>query len=191
MTELRGFVARHAKRHGDRTTFLDLHLAEAVDSLTLESYREFRNLCSDREWRTHEPRLAAALVDADEDEQLKIHMERGEFDRATDILCSMRYPVGPFDDDGILKVASKLERKYPERLLEFYLSGLGRLERAMDRRAYARKAAVAKKVKHMWVKVMKQPERWEAFARRIKAANRGRPAFQQEFAARVPGWDRL
>lgn len=35
---------------------------------------------------------------------------------------------------------------------------------------------------------LKQPNRWKSFARSLKSANRRRPAFQQELAAKIPSW---
>ena len=49
----------------------------------------------------------------------------------------------------------------------------------------------ARKVRHVWVDVLQQPEKWEAFARPLKLANKNRPAFQEEFTRAVPGWKTL
>jgi hypothetical protein len=43
----------------------------------------------------------------------------------------------------------------------------------------------------MWVDILKKPADWHAFAVRLKMANARRPAFQQEFAKTVPGWNRI
>ena len=44
------------------------------------------------------------------------------------------------------------------------------------------------KVRHMLVDVMKAPEKWEAFGRKVKQLNLKRPAFQEEFEKKLSGW---
>jgi hypothetical protein len=61
----------------------------------------------------------------------------------------------------------------------------------MQRETYAQKAKIAQRVRHMWLDVIKTPAKWEAFARQIKAANLKRPAFQEEFAKLLPGWNAM
>jgi hypothetical protein len=43
----------------------------------------------------------------------------------------------------------------------------------------------------MWVDVMKTPEKWEIYGRKVKTMNSKRPAFQEEFAKAIPGWKDL
>jgi len=70
-------------------------------------------------------------------------------------------------------------------------SNNGELNYSSDRKTYARKAAVMAKVRHMWVDVIKTPEKWEDFGRKVKEMNLKRPAFQEEFAKVLPGWKTL
>jgi len=76
----------------------------------------------------------------------------------------------------MLKIAAKLEKRYPGKILSFYQSGLGNLNNSATRKIYAEQAQVMKKVRHMWVDVMKTPEEWKAYGRKVKAANAKRPA---------------
>jgi hypothetical protein len=84
-----------------------------------------------------------------------------------------------------------LEKRYPDKILAFYRSGLDSLNQNAPRDTYARWAKRVAKVRHVWLDVLKQPDQWRAFAGRIKKANLRRPAFQQEFAEAIPGWDKL
>ena len=102
-----------------------------------------------------------------------------------------RYPDIKYGGSEILKIAKKLEPKYPEELLSFYKSGLGNFNNKSDRKIYASQAKTMKNVRHMWVDVMKTPEKWEAYGRKVKAMNIKRPAFQYEFAKVIPGWKDL
>ena len=45
MDELRGFLAEHAQESGNPKLSLDLQFAQAIDSLTLDSYRTFEKIC--------------------------------------------------------------------------------------------------------------------------------------------------
>jgi hypothetical protein len=47
------------------------------------------------------------------------------------------------------------------------------------------------KVRHIWVDVMGTPDRWDKFAKKVKIANQKRPAFQEEFGRKLPGWKSL
>jgi len=189
MDELRAFLSDRARESGDRQGFLELQFAQASDRLTLTGYKAFRKICKPDEWPQYEPRMLAAIEKAWDTERLKIHMARKEYERAVNILSAMRYPN--FTDGDVLRVAKQLEQKYPAKILAFYMSGLGNLDRSCQRKTYAQKAKVALKVRHMWLDVTKESAKWEAFAKQVKAVNQRRPAFQQEFAKVIPDWNTL
>lgn len=115
-------------------------------------------------------------------------MHRREYDEALAILIKGRYPISSWDGGYEIKVAKKLEKRFPERILKYYLSGLGNLNRSDQRKEYTRKAKVMAKVRHVLVDVIGDEQRWVIFARKVKKDNARRPAFQQEFAIAVPGW---
>jgi hypothetical protein len=189
MDELWAFMAERAKESGDRQGYLELQFAQTIDRLTLEKYKAFKKQCSAQEWRDYEPRMVEALNNTWKDDQLEIRMHRKEHKHALELLLKMRYPDPcGFEATRLLKVAARLEKKYPEEILVFYISALGNLSASYARQIYAYKARVAKKVRHMWVDVLNAPDKWEAFARKVKTANARRPAFQEEFAKVVPGW---
>jgi tetratricopeptide (TPR) repeat protein len=187
MDELRSFMMERARESGDRSEYLKLQFAQATDRLTLKDYKAFKKICKKKEWADYEPRLLKKLETAWDIERLKIHMFRNEYDKALSILTKTRYP-DRYDGSEFLKIAAKLEQKYPEEILSFYMSGLGNLNHSYDRKTYAGKAMVMAKVRHMWVDVMKTPEKWENFRRKVKEMNLKRPAFQEEFAKVLPGW---
>ena len=190
MNELREFLAERAKESGDRQGYLALQLAQAAAPLTAKSYKAFRELCTDEEWIAHEPRILAAAEGARPEERLQIHMLRGELERAAALLTETAYP-GRYASTVPLTVAASLEKKFPEQILAYYLSGLGDLDCTDTRRTYAEKAKVARKARHMWLDILDQPAKWQAFAKKTKSANRARPAFQQEFAKALPDWHKL
>ena len=191
MNELRSFLADRAKESGDRESYLDIEFRQATDRLTLASYKAFRKLCTAKEWVTYETKVVAALEDARQAERLKIYMHRKEHGRAVDILSAMRHPDTRCGGGDLLKIAVQLETKYPDKVLAFYQSGLRGLNQNATRETYARWAKVVKKLRHMWIDVIKNPEQWTAFARKVKQANHRRPAFQEEFAKAIPGWKTL
>ena len=126
-----------------------------------------------------------------ESEQLKIRMHRREYEEAIVLLTQEGYPDSAWDSTYEIQTAKKLEKRYPEEILKYYLSGLGNLKSNAVRKEYARKAKVMVKVRHLLVEVMGNPERWKAFAVKVKQDNMRRRAFQDEFGKIVPGWREL
>lgn len=192
MDELRAFVAARAEKAGDRERYMTLQFDQATDDLSFKKYKVFKKMCTSAEWAMYEPKVLGMLSHAWGEDQLKIRMHRREYAEALAILVRGRYPTSPWDDgDYEIKVAKKLEMRYPEEILKYYLSGLGNLNSNAQRKEYARKAKVMIKVRHLLVDVLGDEARWEKFARKVKKDNLRRPAFQQEFADAVPGWRAL
>lgn len=188
MDELRGFLAQRAKDSGNREAYLDLQFAQATDRPTLEKYKSFKKICTDVEWALFEGRFVECLKKAWETEQLKIRMHRGEHEEALAILTPRQYPVRSWEGDVEIRVAQELESRFPEAILKYYFSGLGNLKTNAPRKEYARNAALMAKVRRVLVEILKDEKRWLAFAGQVKRDNVRRPAFQEEFALRVPGW---
>ena len=191
MDELRAFVAARAEETGDRKKYMALQFDQTIDDLTFEKYKAFKELCKVEEWCLFEPQILLQLKHAGEINRLKISMHRQEYDEALAILTRGRYPMSPWGGEYEIQVAQKLEKRYPEEILKYYLSGLGNLDRNAERKEYTRKAKVMVKVRHMLIDVLSDEARWEKFAGKVKKDNLRRPAFQQEFAQVVPGWREL
>lgn len=191
MDELRAFLSARAKSSGDRKGYIDLQFGQATDALSLKSYKTFKALCKPDEWKVYEPRLLSLLDKDGGEEGLKIRVFRQEYDQALSLLLKMRYPWHDYGGETVLKVAAQLEEKYPEEILKFYQSGLGTVRMGDARKMYAAMSRVALKVRHMWIDVIREPDKWRAFARGLKAENIKRPAFQEEFAKAIAEWKEL
>jgi len=191
MKELRQFVAARAKESGHREKFMQLQFEQATDGLTLSKYKAFRKSCTADEWVRFEPKILGKTKSAWKSEQLKIHMHRKEYEEAMTILAKERYPLKDWDGQDEIQIAKKLEKRYPEEILRYYLSGLGNLKVNATRKEYARKAKVMAKVRHVLVKVIGDETRWNSFAAKVKQDNIRRPALQEEFARMLPGWKNL
>lgn len=191
MDELRQFVANQAKSAGNRERYLALQFDQAMDHLTCDKYKVFRKLCTTAEWQRYEAKILAQLENTWGAEQLRIRMHRKEYEEAVAILSRSRYPLYAWDSAYELQTAKQLEERYPEAILKYYLSGLGDLKTNATRKEYTRKAQVMQKVHHMLVDILHDAPRWRDFAIKIKRDNLKRPAFQEEFAKAVPGWQAL
>jgi hypothetical protein len=191
MDELREFVMMRAQEAGDRDKYMDLQFAQTTDRLSLKKYKAFKKICTSAEWKSFEPKVVGMLKNAWGTDRLKIRMHRREYDEALAILIKGRYPTSTWEGGYEIKVAQKLEKRYPEEILKYYLSGLGNLNRSAQRKEYTRKAKVMAKVRHVLVDVLGDEQRWIKFARKVKRDNARRPAFQQEFSIAVPGWREL
>ncbi len=191
MDELRRFIADRAVESGDREKFLAIQFAQTTDRLSLQKYKSFRKLCSEDEWVFFEPKLLDQLSGAWRTEHLKIRMHRKEYHEALTILIKRQYPFKDWQGEYEIKTAEKLEKRYPEEILKYYLSGLGSLKFNATRKDYAHKAGVMAKVRRVLVKVIGDKARWVAFAAKVKRDNLRRPAFQQEFAIKIPDWKKL
>ena len=191
MDELRSFMIERARESDDRCGYLQLQFDQATDGMTLKDYQAFKKLCTKKEWNDFEPRILGRLEKAWAAERLKIHMFRKEYDKALSLLMKSRYPDSRYGGDEILEIATDLEQMYPVEILSFYMTGLGNLNYSFDRKTYAQKALVMAKVRHIWVDVMKAPEKWRKFGHKVKEMNLRRPAFQEEFAKALPDWNTL
>ncbi|MFZ5593185.1 MAG: hypothetical protein ACOY4D_02770 [Pseudomonadota bacterium] len=107
------------------------------------------------------------------------------------ILSRSRYPLYAWDSAYELQTATRLEGRYPEAILKYYLSGLGKFKANAPRKEYTRKAQVMKRVHRVLVDVLRDAPRWRDFAIKVKQDNIKRPAFQEELANAVPGWQAL
>ena len=191
MDELRQFVAKRAKSAGNRERYLALQFDQTIDQLTCDKYKAFRKLCTAAEWKRYEAKILAQLENAWDTEQLRIRMHRKEHEEAVVVLTRSRYPLYAWDSAYELQTARRLESRYPEAILKYYLSGLGNIKSNALRKEYTRKAQVMKKVHHVLVDVLHDAPRWRDFAIKVKRDNIKRPAFQEEFAKAVPGWQAL
>jgi hypothetical protein len=191
MDELRLFVAKRAEAAGDRDKYITLQFDQTMDRLTLDKYEAFKKICQNDEWERFEPQILARMKNASRTEQLKIRMYRKEYDEAIELLTRGRYPGLEWDDADELRIAKKLEKRYPEEILKYYLTGLGSLTVNEVRKEYSRKAKVMAKVHHVLVTVIGDESRWKEFAVKVKRDNIRRPAFQEEFGEVVSGWREL
>ncbi|MES9829409.1 MAG: hypothetical protein ABW201_14175 [Candidatus Thiodiazotropha sp.] len=191
MDELRQFVAKRVKSAGNRERYLTLQFDQATDPLTCDKYKAFRKLCTATEWKRYEAKILAQLENAWDTEQLRIRMHRKEHEEAVAVLTRSRYPLYAWDSSYELQTAKRLEGRYPDAILKYYLSGLGNLKTSAPRKEYIRKAQVMKKIQHVLVDVLRDPSRWRDFALKVKKDNIKRPAFQEEFAKAVSGWQAL
>lgn len=188
LEELRQFLSERAQETGDRKGYMQLQFEQTVDHLTLKKYRAFKKLCTKDEWGSYEDAILQKLDRTWNSEKLKIFMHRKEYDKALATLLKARYPYNSYGGEYELKVAAKLENLFPDKILGYYQSGLGNLNRSLTRKEYAMKAKVMVKVRHMYMDIMNTPEKWANFARQVKLDNKKRPAFQEEFTDAVPGW---
>ena len=168
MDELRQFVAKRVKSAGNRERYLALQFDQAIDPLTCDKFKAFRKLCTVAEWKRYEAKILARLENAWDTEQLRIRMYRKEHEDAVAVLTRSRYPLYAWDSAYELQTAKRLEGRYPEAILKYYLSGLGNLKTNAPRKEYTRKAQVMKKVHHVLVDVLRDPSRWRDFALKVK-----------------------
>jgi len=191
MDELRSFVMKRAQESGERETWLAHYFDQQVCWLTLSSYKEFQRECSKEEWEQYEPKLVARLEKNLNIEEVKIHLFRGEDEAALRFFKMQRFPQGYALNSDVFAVAKELEVRYPSEMLAFYQGSAGDLNVTASRKEYATKAKLVAHVRRVFVNVLHQPDEWKAYATTIKRNNYSRPAFQQEFASVIPGWDKI
>ena len=191
MDELRKFLSDRALESGDRKRYLALQFDQTTDHLTLAGYEALKETCTAEEWNEYEPKLIKRLNDAWTSERLKILMHRKEYEKALTVLLKEKYPIRSWDSGEELRTAKQLESRFPDQILKYYLSGLGNLNSNATRKEYAQRAGVMLKIRHMMVDILKDENRWKAFAGKAKRDNFRRPAFQEEFTKVIPGWREL
>lgn len=188
MNELREFMADHLSKQGNRPEFLKIRFMQMTDGLSVSSYEKFKDECSFTEWKEYELQVLEALQNASLHVQLKIRMLRQEHEQALCLLQKIGYSNWSWGNDSALEIASTLETKFPEQILEFYRRGLGSYDVSIDRKAYAEQAKAALKIRHMLLNVMNLPEKWNSLLQDMKSRNRQRKAFLEEFSKVIPDW---
>ena len=187
LDQLRTFLADRALEGGNREQYLALQFELVCDQLTLETYNTFKKICTPEEWAHFEPKIVERLNTSWLSERLRIRMEREEYDEALAILLKGKYG----DSSAELEAAKKLEQRFPEQILTYYLSGLGNHNSNAQRKEYTRQAAVMVKVRSLLLDVIKDEARWNVFAGKVKGDNLSKPAFQEEFGRVIAGWREL
>jgi tetratricopeptide (TPR) repeat protein len=89
-------LSDYARDTGDRERRLDLQFAQAIDPLTLDSYKTFEKICSPSEWKRFEPSIIARLESAWRQAGLKILMYRQEYEQAVAVLTKGKNPLHNF-----------------------------------------------------------------------------------------------
>ncbi len=140
MTEIRAFLADHALRSGDRATYLEMLLLQTIDSLSLKSYTDFAEACTEEEWPNYEPRLMAAVAATGSAQNMPIYMHRGEYATALAILKTMTYAHGRIRIVPPKGVVERLEEHFPQEILQYYLSMLGPVDMTASRSEYNSRA---------------------------------------------------
>jgi hypothetical protein len=191
MDELRAFLSDRAVESGDREKLLALQYDNTLDNLSLTTYKAFKRFCRTEEWGVYEPCIHQAMIQDGSTEALKILLFRQEFDVAIGLLTDHHRPQQLAYSGAIAKIAKTLELHFPRQMLTWYQSGLGALGKSSSRKDYQRSAILMKKVRHVFVNVLKAPMEWKEFATPIKLHNARRPAFQEEYSNTVPGWKKL
>ena len=96
-------------------------------------------------------------------------------------MVERQYPTWNWCDGEELRIAKKLEKRYPEEIFNYYHSGLGNLTISATRKAW-----VMAKVGHMLVEVLGDEARLIRYAEKIKRTMQsGRP-----FRRILPLWCR-
>lgn len=191
MDELRAFMAERAKESGDRNAWIQLQFDQTVENLSLKNFKNFEKICTKEEWNIYEPKIIKKMKNCNEAEQMKIYMNRKDYEKVINILTKSRFPSYDCETTTAVTIAEKLEDLYPEKVLKWYLSGLGSLSSSQSRQEYARKARVMVKIRHILIDILQDEDRWKKFAVKVKTDNLRRPAFQEEFARIVPEWNDL
>ncbi len=114
-----------------------------------------------------------------------------EYPAALTVLTDWHYPINAWDSDYEVKTAKRFESRFPEEILEYYISGLGNMKSNDVRKEYARKAKLTSKIRRILVEILRDNGRWQVFARNIKQDNIRRPAFQEEFTKVLPDWSKF
>lgn len=106
--------------------------------------------------------IYAQLKGAWDTEQLRIHMHRKEYEAAVAVLTRGRYPLTAWESHYELQTAKRLENRFPEEILKYYVSGLGNMKTKAVRKEYTQKAKVMAKIRHLLVEVLNDKARWRA-----------------------------
>ncbi len=187
--DLLEYLAPKALDANDRREYLRLKFEKYSSRFSFQSYKSFKNICSEDEWKQYEPQILLLTDKTYNSDKMLIYMYREEFDKAINILVQSRENPHYLNmQSASFSTAEKLKEKYPEQVLQFYMNSIGNFDSSKDRKIYANQAKIAVKIQDTYVNILKTPEKWNEFARNIKYKNKNRPAFQQEFSKVIRNW---
>jgi hypothetical protein len=189
--KLRPFLADAAKDMGDKETYLNLYFEEHSHYLTLTSYKAFEALCSETEWSLFEPNMIALLDDEHSLKVAEINDYRKDYQRVLRYFTAATVSERYYSRYGDYSLAEAYEKRFPEQILSFYRTVVGKLNESHSRDTYTHQAEMFAKIRRLLVDIIQRPDEWRAYARQIKRQNSRRPAFQQEFGKAVVDWYEL
>ena len=164
----------------------------AAEPRTVKRYGAFRDLCSTDDWQTYESRVLQLLSEAPR--WIRSKSTWSETRRTGLPGCLLNAVSGRRFSPG--RFTSSCPCPHPKDRLSG--AGLGLLHErfAPGRHHRAEKglrsqAEILLRIRHLMLEVINDRKRWEDLAGRIKRENLSKPAFQEEFARVIPGWERL
>lgn len=186
------YLAKKALDSNNREEYLRLKFDKYINRLSFHSYKSFKSICNEEEWKQYEPEILSRIDKLYSTDKMLIYMYREEFDKAINILVQSQanyYNLSMQSAEFL--IAEKLKEKYPAEVIQFYMNSIGNFDSAKDRKTYANQAHIAAKIQDIYENVLKTPEKWNELAKDIKDKNKNRKAFQQEFGKVVLGWRNL
>jgi len=140
-------------------------------------YEEIKNYLNESDWISVEGELFDALKKRNIEGYLSICLEKGMKQEVYDIITEKATRWG-VDYDFF---ADKIKKDFPEKIIEYYLKLAVKLvEGGANRSSYKQSMKYFKKVKEIYVKVLKDKPSWNAKLAEIRDKYKTRRAFLEE-----------
>jgi len=175
------FLVKYYKDRNDYDNTLKYMVWEFKDQLSFAVYKETQKFCHKKDWPKIEAEYINILKEKKAEKQLnKIYLDKKEYDKVLEYVKSKSY-FGTFYDDRE-EFAEKLQTIYPSDIIDFYKEKVQTNINLKSRKGYSTAVQYAKKIKHIYIDILKNKEDWENYIRLIRNRYPNYPALQEEFS---------
>jgi len=147
-------------------------------------YEDVKNFLTTEDFKGVEEELLRHIKRENTEEYLDILIGRREYQKAYQVMVKNASPqLHWYSTRDYLKAAKKLEKHFPEKIIEYYFSFMQRLIEAgagKDRRNYKSAVAYLRYAKSVYLEILKDVPRWERKLDEIRALYSTRRALLEE-----------
>lgn len=146
-----------------------------------EEYVRIKNYLEESDWKQFEPRIINDAREKSINDYLRICLDKNMKKAVLDIILNPpRNQWGFVSNNNFDEFAGRLEKDYPDKIIEYYWKKACILIKEKNRDAYRESVRYLAKVKHIYINILKNEPVWIKRFSALKNEYSNRPAFLDE-----------